>query len=60
MLTKKVRFAKSKHPYQWGPWINIAKLLNIPVEQAKRCTYDTCKVGFTALVDHVLDNATLW
>ena len=20
-------FAKSKHPYQWDPWINIAKLL---------------------------------
>ena len=31
MLTKKILFAKSKHPYQRDPWINIAKLLNISI-----------------------------
>ena len=31
LLTKKILFAKSKHPYQWDPWINIAKLLNVSI-----------------------------
>ena len=31
LLTKKILFSKSKHPYQWDPWINIAKLLNVSI-----------------------------
>ena len=49
MLTKKMLFAKSKRLYQRDPWINnIAKLLNVFIEQAKRSTQN--KSGFTALV----------
>ena len=33
------------------PWINNAKLLNVAIEQAKRCTI---KVGCAALIDRVL------
>ena len=58
MLTKKMLFAKSKRLYQLDPWINIAKLLNVFVEQAKRSTQS--KSGFTALVDRVVANATPW
>ena len=43
---------KSRRPYKWDPWINIAKLLNVSIEQAKRSTQD--KSGFAALVDRVL------
>ena len=57
MLTKKL-FAKSKRLYQQDPWINIAKLLNVFIEQAKRSTQN--KSGFTALVDRVVANATPW
>ena len=38
VLTKKMLFVKSKRPYQRDPWINIAKLLHIYFEQAKRST----------------------
>ena len=58
MLTKMMLLVKSKHPYQRDPWINIAKLLNISIEKANRCTQD--KVGFAALDEQVLDNATPW
>ena len=51
-------FAKSKRLYQLDPWINIAKLLNVFIEQAKRFTQS--KSGFTALVDRVVANATPW
>ena len=34
------------------PWINIAKLLNVSTEKAKRSTQD--KSGFAALVDRVV------
>ena len=58
MLTKKMLFAKSKRLYRLDPWINIAKLLNVFIEQAKRSTQN--KSGFTALVDRVVANATPW
>ena len=58
MLTKKMLFAKSKRLYQLDPWINIAKLLNVFIEQAKRSTQN--KSGFTALVDRVVANVTPW
>ena len=51
-------FAKSKRPYKRDPWRNIAKLLNFPIEQAKRATQD--KSGFAALVDRVVASATPW
>ena len=35
-----------------GPWINIAKLLNVSIEQAKRSTQD--KSGFASLVDRLV------
>lgn len=35
-LAKKTLFAKSKRQYQRDPWINIAKLINVSIEQAKR------------------------
>ena len=57
-LTKKMLFAKSKRPYKRDPWRNIAKLLNFPIEQAKRSTQD--KRGFAALVDRVVASATPW
>ena len=57
-LTKKVLFAKSRRPYKQDLWINIAKLLNFPIEQAKRSTQD--KSGFAALVDRVVASATSW
>ena len=44
LLTKKILFAKSKHPYQWDPWINIAKLLNVSIAWAKRSTQDKSRV----------------
>ena len=46
-------FAKSR-----DPWINIAKLLNVSNEQAKRFTEG--KSGFAALVDCVVASATPW
>ena len=58
ILTKMMQLVKSKRPYQVDPWINIAKLLNISIDKANRCTQD--KVGFAALDEQVLDNATTW
>ena len=55
MTTKKMLFAKSRCPYQQVPWINITKLKHLK-EHARRCTQH--KSGFTALVDHVVVNAT--
>ena len=49
-------FAKSRRPYKLDPCINIAKLLNVSIEQAKRSTED--KLGFTALVDGVDASST--
>ena len=55
MLTKEMLFAKSRRPYKRdpsrshstgentahrSPWINIAKLLNVSMEQAKRSTQE--------------------
>ena len=57
-LTKKMLFAKSKRPYKRGPWINIAKLSNVSIEQAKSFTQH--KSGFAALVDRVVASATPW
>ena len=51
-------FAKSRPPYKRDLWINIAKLLNVSTEQAKRFTEG--KSGFAALVDHVVASATPW
>ena len=56
MLTKKMLPVKLKRPYQRDPWINIAKLLNISIDKANRCTQG--KVGFAALVEQLFDNAT--
>ena len=53
-----MQLVKSKRRYQVDPWINIAKLLNISIDKANRCTQD--KVGFAALDEQVLDNATTW
>ena len=47
-----ILFVKSRPPYKWDPWINIAKLFNVSIEQAKRSTQD--KSGFAALVHRVL------
>ena len=58
MLTKKMLFAKLKRPYQREPWKNIAELLNVFIEQAKRSPQD--KSGFAALVDRVVANAASW
>ena len=58
MLTKKILFAKSKKPYYRDPWINISKLLNVSIEQAKRMTQG--KAGFAALIGRQFDNATPW
>lgn len=57
-LTNLCPYAKSKCPYQQYPWQNIAILLNISTEQAKRCTQD--KSGFAALVDRVIVSSTPW
>ena len=51
-------FAKSRCSYKRDPWINIAKLLNVSNEQAKRFTEG--KSGFAALVDCVVASATPW
>ena len=51
-------FAKSRRPYKRDPWINIAKSLNVTIEQAKRSTQD--KSSFAALVDRVVASATPW
>ena len=56
ILTKMMQLVKSKRRYQVDPWINIAKLLNISIDKANRCTQD--KVGFAALVEQLFDNAT--
>ena len=56
MLTKKMLPVKLKRPYQRDPWINIAKLLNISIDKANRCTQG--KVGFAVLVEQLFDNAT--
>ena len=56
MLTKMMQLVKSKRRYQVDPWINIAKLLNISIDKANRCTQG--KVGFAALVEQLFDNAT--
>ena len=54
-LTKKMLFAESRRPYKRDPWISIAELLNVSIEQAKRSTQD--KSGFAALVDRVVASA---
>ena len=46
-LTKKMLFAKSRRPYKRDSWTNIAILLNVFIEQAKRSTQN--KSGFAAL-----------
>ena len=57
-LTKKMLFAKSRRLYKRDPWINIAKLSNIAIEQAKSFTQDNS--GFAALVDRVVASASPW
>ena len=49
MLTKKMLFAIPKLKYHRDPWINISKLLNVSIEQAKRTTQ--LKAGFAALIE---------
>ena len=39
-------------------WINIAKLLNVSIEQTKKSTQD--KSRFAALVDRVVASVTSW
>ena len=58
MMTKKMLFAIPKRAYHRDPWINIAKMLEVSIEQAKRSTQ--LKAGFAALVGRQLDNATPW
>ena len=58
LTNKMMLFAKSRRPYKRDPWINIAKLINVSTEQAKRSTQD--KSGFSALVDRVVAIATPW
>ena len=55
---KKMLLAKSRRPYKRDPWINVAKLSNVSIGQAKRSTQD--KSGFDALVDRVVASATPW
>ena len=55
-LTKKMLFANSRCLYKRDPWINIAKLSNVAIEQAKSLTQDNS--GFAALVDRVVASAT--
>ena len=58
MMTKKMLFAIPKRAYHRDPWINIAKMLNVSSEQAKRSTQ--LKVGFAALIGRQFNNATPW
>ena len=58
MMTKKILFAKSKKPYYRDPWINISKMLNVSIEQAKRTTQ--VKNGFAALIGRQFNKATPW
>ena len=58
MFTKKLLFASSRRPYKRDPSINIAKLINVAIEQAKRSSQG--KSGFAALVDRVFVIATPW
>ena len=52
-------FAKSRCPYKWDPWrINIAKLLNVSIEQGKRSILN--KSGFAALVNCAVASAIPW
>ena len=44
-------FAK-RRPYKRDPRINIGKLLNVSIVQAKRSTYN--KSGFAVLVDRLM------
>ena len=37
-ITKKMLFAKSTKPYYRDPWIKIAKLLGVDINQVKRMT----------------------
>ena len=46
-LTNKMLFAKSRRPYKRDPWINIARLINVSIEQAKRSTVH--KIGVVSL-----------
>ena len=57
-LEKKDAVFKVKVSIPRDPWINNTKLLNVSIEQARRCTQDMG--GFAALVDHVVINATPW
>ena len=57
-LAKKTVVCKSRRPYKLDPWINIAKLLNVSIEQTKRSTQD--KSGFAALFDRVVASAIPW
>ena len=57
-ILTKMLFAKSRHPYKWDPWMNVAKLLNVSSEQAKRSKQD--KRGLAALANHVLASVTPW
>ena len=43
---------KSKRPYRRDPWLIIAKILNVSIEQAKKCRQD--QGCFAALVDRVV------
>ena len=49
MMTKKMLFAIPKRKYHRDLWINISKLLNVSIEQAKRTTQ--LKAGFAALIE---------
>ena len=55
---RKVLFANSRRPPKSDPQINIAKLSNFSIEQAKRSTQD--KNDFAALVDREVVSATPW
>ena len=58
MLTKKILFAIPKRKNHRDPWINISKMLNVSIEQAKRTTQ--LKAGFAALIDRRSNDATPW
>ena len=47
LTNKMMLFAKSRRPYKRDPWINIAKLINVSIEQAKRSTRH--KIGVVSL-----------
>ena len=38
-LTKKKMFAKSRHPYKWDPWINIAKSFKLMSPLSRKEVY---------------------